>query len=94
MLCPGSGQVGHLASLSKLAGRRSSCMGKGIVGVGNLQFSLFCRIMNCFSFICEMFAVLCMAGLISGQGAASAGIGDVDMGTVEAFMRTKEFRVS
>ena len=40
-----------------------------------------------------MVSVICLAEAVLADGA-SAGVGDVDMGTVEAFMKTREFRVN
>ena len=40
-----------------------------------------------------MMSVICLAEAVLADGA-SAGVGDVDMGTAEAFMQTREFRVN
>ena len=39
-------------------------------------------------------SVICLAEAVLADSTASAGVGDVDMGTVEAFMKTREFRVN
>ena len=40
-----------------------------------------------------LYSVICLAEAVLADGA-SAGVDDVDMGTVEAFMKTREFRVN
>ena len=40
-----------------------------------------------------MMSVICLAEAVLAD-AVSAGVDDVDMGSVEAFMKTREFRVN
>ena len=49
--------------------------------------------MRSLSLYSVMVSVICLAEAVLADGA-SAGVGDVDMGTVEAFMKTREFRVN
>ena len=54
----------------------------------------FCRNMKSLSLYSVIMSVICLAEAVLADRTASAGVDDVDMGTVEAFVQTREFRVN
>ena len=56
----------------------------------------FCfRMMYCVNIVCVMVVVVSMVNLVQGQDTKENGDMDFEnMGTVEGFLKTKEFKVS